>query len=491
MAQEQQQFPLSGIEELERSPSGAPSSAHAVGDYFSTDEIFQRVAASADEEFELPMRLLFWGGLAAGLSIGLSFYARAAVMSLTESDLIGNLLYPIGFLLIVIGRYQLFTENTLTPVTLVLTRIASVPLLLRNWGVVLAANILGAAILAALLAFTPIFESGAREAAIGIGDHALKASWDALFFKGIMAGWLVASMVWLVHAARDTISRIFLVIFIMYIVPTADLYHCIIGICEALFMVFNGLATLPQAVFGFFLPVLLGNTVGGVLLVAILNYAQTRNNRFPDRDCNQLELTWREWLFEFHAGRPTPDEMDSEQYQRASLLGTPVSERDQIHGNPDAPLTIVQYGDYECPDSRNIYALVQRLTNRIDDDFRYVFRHLPLGSHHPRAIAAAQAAEAAGLQGAFWQMHDKLFHNPVNLSDDDLQSYAADLGLDVKQFWTDFNSEGVAQKVEADRKAALDNEIYSSMNLFINGYRYFDSFELEPLAQVVKRKARS
>ena len=136
-------------------------------------------------------------------------------MAQTDSALVGNLLYPIGFLLIVIGRYQLFTENTLTPVTLVLTRIASVPMLLRNWAIVLFANVLGAIGLAFLLAYTPIFEADAFAEAIAIGEHALEASWDALFFKGVMAGWLVASMVWLVHAARDTMSRIVLVFFIM------------------------------------------------------------------------------------------------------------------------------------------------------------------------------------------------------------------------------------------------------------------------------------
>lgn len=484
------QYPLGDVKTLDRSEAGAPTAGHAVRDYFSTDEIFQRVAASADEEFELPLRLLFWGGLAAGLSIGLSFYARAAVMAQTDSALVGNLLYPIGFLLIVIGRYQLFTENTLTPVTLVLTRIASIPMLLRNWGVVLGANVIGAAILAAVLAFTPIFEGGAREEAIAIGEHALEAGWGALFFKGVMAGWLVASMVWLVHAARDTVSRVILVFFIMYIVPTADLYHCIIGMCEALFMVFSGLANLPDALFNFFLPVLLGNTVGGVLLVAILNYAQTLNNRFPDRDCNQLELTWREWLFEFHAGRPEPTDLSRSDNPVAAQLQTPVNDQDHVHGDAAAPVTLVQYGDYECPDSRHLYALIQRISEHVDVDYRYVYRHLPLGAHHPRALPAAYAAEAAGRQGAFWQMHDLLFHNQAHLSDDDLRAYAEQLGLDVEHFWRDYNAWAVRQKVHADRDAARENAVYSSLNLFINGERYFGEFDLDPIVAAIQQTSQ-
>lgn len=282
--------------------SNSPSSGRAVRDFFGTDEIFQRIVASADEEMSLSMRLIFFSGLAAGLSIGLSFLARAAITARVPQDetgLIGNLLYPIGFLLIVLGRYQLFTENTLTPVTLVLTRLASIPSLLRNWGVVLVANVIGAAIVAFVFANSNILEPEAFAVAIEFGEHALSYSWDTLFMKGMIAGWLVASMVWLTHAARDTISRFVIVFFIMYLIPSAELFHCIVGACEVLFLFFTGNATLGAAMLGFFTPVVLGNTVGGVLLVAILNYAQTRENRFPDRDYEELELSWREWLFTF------------------------------------------------------------------------------------------------------------------------------------------------------------------------------------------------
>lgn len=490
MESEQKQYPMGAVDELTHSASGAPASGHAVRDYFSTDEIFQRVAASADEEFGLSTRLLFLGGLAAGLSIGLSFLARATVTAQTDSALVGNLLYPIGFLLIVIGRYALFTENTLTPVTLVLTRIASIPALLQNWGVVLLANIIGAILLAAVLAFTPIMADEALAEAIAIGEHALEASWDALFFKGVVAGWLVASMVWLVHAARDTMSRLFIVFFIMYMVPTADLYHCIIGMCEAMFMVFKGLTDIPSAIFGFFLPVLVGNTVGGVFLVAILNYAQTRNNRFPEHD-HQLELTWREWFLGFHKGRPMPSEMTPEQAERAGTLSSEVDDNDHVHGTLDAPITIVQYGDYQCADSRHIYGLVQQIATKLDIGYAYVYRHLPLGSHHPRATAAAKAAEAAGKQGAFWQMHDKLFHNHKNLQDTDLEDYAEQLGLDIAKFWKDFNTTVIQEKLNHDRETALNNELYTSQNLFINQQRYLGEFDLDEVAQTIKNKVQS
>ena len=293
---------------FDRAGSGAPAAGHAVRDLFSTDEIFQRLVATADEEFVRSTRLLFLSGLAAGLSIGLSFVARAAVTASAGEggELVGNILYPIGFLLIVLGRYQLFTENTLTPVTLVLTRIASVPELLRLWGVVLTANVLGAFLMAILLAKTGVLDADSAAVARGFGLHGLEFGWGPLFWKGVIAGWLVASMVWLNHAARDSTTRFFIVLFVMYLIPSLDLFHCVIGACEMFYLVILGDATLGAAGY-FFSAVVLGNTVGGVLLVAILNYAQTRERRFPDRDCDDLTLTWREFMFGLEPGsQPGP-----------------------------------------------------------------------------------------------------------------------------------------------------------------------------------------
>ncbi len=312
---------------LDRSESGAPAAGHAVRDLFSTDEIFQRLVATADEEFVRSNRLLFLSGLAAGLSIGLSFVARAAIFAETGSTMASNLLYPAGFLLIVLGRYQLFTENTLTPVTLVLTRIASVPQLLRLWAVVLAANLTGAALAALAFAATPLFDPDTAEVARGFAEHGLETSTSALFWKGMMAGWIVASMVWLNHAARETTARLLVVMILMTLIPSLDLFHCVIGSCEALYLVFQGLASAAEA--GRFVgAVLVGNTVGGVLLVGILNFAQTRGKRFPERA--DRSLTWREFLFGRHAGRSRQAERDGHTGAEAdgkaeSLLDRPVN----------------------------------------------------------------------------------------------------------------------------------------------------------------------
>jgi formate/nitrite transporter FocA (FNT family)/predicted DsbA family dithiol-disulfide isomerase len=300
--------PSAGIREaIDRSKSGAPAAGEAVRDRFSADEIFQRIVATADEEFARSNRLLFLSGLAAGLSITLSFVGAATLGAAVPANLarpIGYLLYPLGFLFIVMGGYQLFTENTFTPVTLVLTRIASLPALLRVWGVVFTANILGAAGGGYLLANTGVFGPEAAAVAADLAHHVLDLSWSELFWKGVIAGWLVAGLVWLTHAARSATARVLLIFTIIYTVGVAGLAHSVIGSAEVLYLVFQGEVTIARFLSGFLVPATLGNTVGGVVLVALVNYSHTRERRFPDRDCRVLELGWREWLTGNHMGQP-------------------------------------------------------------------------------------------------------------------------------------------------------------------------------------------
>ncbi len=297
-------------EAIERSERGAPAAGSAVRDRFSSDEIFQRVIATADEEFSQSKRLLFLSGLAAGFAMSLSFVGVAALTALLSGDggsttAVGYLLYPLGFIFTVLGSYQLFTENTLTPVTLVMTRIASIPALLRIWGVVFAANVLGVAASAYVLANTGVFSPAAMAAASEIGRHFFELSWADIFCKGVFAGVLIAGMVWLVHAAQDTAARVLLVFMLTYAVGATELAHCIVGSAETLFVVFNGGESLWSFLTHFLAPATLGNTVGGVVFVAVLNYSQTRDRLIRNRDCQVLELGWSEWLFGNHIGRPT------------------------------------------------------------------------------------------------------------------------------------------------------------------------------------------
>jgi formate/nitrite transporter FocA (FNT family) len=290
-----------------RSPSGAPATGRAVRDVLSADETFQRLTATADEEFQRTVRQLIFSGLGAGLALGMVFLGRiagAAAVGDYEA-LAASLLYPIGFIIVVIGRYQLYTENTLTPVTLVLTRVASVPSLLRLWVIVFGANVFGAWILGAFLAYPGVLEEPIRVMGAEIARHAFEIPVVALFLRGILAGALVGAMVWLTHAVREGTARVMIIYGIFLLIPVAGLFHVITGFVEVVYGVFLGEGTWGQA-FAFLIAVGLGNTVGGVVLVALLNFGQTRERRIPEGS-ELEELHWKDWLFGFRAGLAMDD----------------------------------------------------------------------------------------------------------------------------------------------------------------------------------------
>jgi formate/nitrite transporter FocA (FNT family) len=282
----------------DRARSGAPAAGKAVGDRFSTDEIFQRVVATADEEVETNTRKLYLSGLAAGFAITLTFFVYATVTAAFPDDatgMVAPLLYPIGFVYIIMGRYQLYTENTLTPVTLVLTRVASVPALLRVWVGVLAGNLTGAAVGAFVLATTGVFSPAAAAAAVDIGLAGVATPWWDLVFKAVFAGWVVAGLVWLEHAVRDSISRVVLVYLAIFTIPATGLYHIVVSATDVFYLVFTRNVALSVGLWEFAVPVLLGNTVGGVFLVTLLNYGQTEN-RFPEGNGRRPRIALRDWL---------------------------------------------------------------------------------------------------------------------------------------------------------------------------------------------------
>lgn len=256
--------------------ANSPSTGEAVRDFFAHEEIFQRVLATAKHECGIPNKTLFLSGIAAGLSLGISMLARGAIYSFGGDDpalLLANLVYPLGFVFVILGRYQLFTENTLTPVILVLDRQQSVLHLLKIWSLVLAGNLVGVAGLALLMAKAGVLSDPAAAASLELAHHAIEPAWWPLFWKGVVAGTIVAMMAWLVHAARDSTTRFLIVFALMFVVPTAELAHCIVGAGEAFYLLFVGEGSVLPLLGQFFVPVLLGNTIGGVVFVALLNFA--------------------------------------------------------------------------------------------------------------------------------------------------------------------------------------------------------------------------
>ena len=307
-------------EAVERSRSGAPAAGAVVRDRFETDEIFQRIIAAADEEMDTGTRELFFSALAGGFAITITFLVYASLTAKTDGHpVLSALLYPLGFVYIILGGYQLYTENTLPPVALVLERLASFPALLRTWTLVALGNFAGGALGALALAYGGVFEPSTAAAAIELSEKGLHTDWWALFVKGGFAGLVVAGVVWLDYASRDTITRFVLVYVAFLVIPIADLFHVVVSFTELAFLFYLGEAALLPGLVGFVLPVLLGNTLGGVLLVTVVNYFQTTERRLADarHDGAARQLSIREWIGGGSVGRSyVPADRDYDRKRR-------------------------------------------------------------------------------------------------------------------------------------------------------------------------------
>ena len=175
-----------------------------------------------------------------------------------------------------------------------------------------------------------------------------------------------------------------------------------------------------------------------------------------------------------------PPEIES-----ARALARLESGVDHIRG-PDSARDLVEYGDYECPYSRQAYREIERIERSLPDGVRFAFRHFPLATIHPHAVAAAMAAEAAALQGRFWEMHDLLFHRQDALEDDDLRTYAHELGLDVDRFDGDRTSTGVAARVQRDvATGEASGEVNGTPTLFVDGVVHRGGYDRTTLIEVL------
>ena len=161
-----------------------------------------------------------------------------------------------------------------------------------------------------------------------------------------------------------------------------------------------------------------------------------------------------------------------------SRLRPPLNSQDHLLGNPDARIALVEYGDYECPHCGRAYYMVNSLEDALGDDLLFAFRNFPMSQVHPHAFRAAQAAEAAGLQGSYWKMHNLLFENQQFLEDEDLFHYAELCRLDLGDFARDLDSEPVTAKIRADFLSGARSGVNGTPTFFVDGERYEGSWEL-------------
>ena len=168
---------------------------------------------------------------------------------------------------------------------------------------------------------------------------------------------------------------------------------------------------------------------------------------------------------------------DPDSSSENASLTMPVSKRDHIQGLTDAPLTLVEYGDYECPACGQAYPIIKAIQHAAGKQLRFVFRNFPLVNAHPYAEHAAEAAESAGTRGRFWEMHDLLFENQAGLEDQQLAQYAMELGLDARTLVTEVREGRFTPRIREDFISGVKSGVNGTPTFFINALRYDGDYD--------------
>lgn len=243
----------------------------------SAAEIFGRASAAGEEELARPAHNLAFSALGAGLAMGLSGLGVALLLGVLGKEGAGQAVaflgYSVGFVVVILGRQQLFTENTLFPVAATLHDATLVWRTAWLWTVVLAGNLVGTALFASVVAFTPAVSSKALAQLAQLGVVQAERSFATVFWTAVVAGWIVALVAWLVTAATDTSGRILAIVLLSYFVGLGEFAHSIAGSAEVLTALFHGEAA-GAAVLLWHIAAVAGNAVGGVVIVAFFNYGQ-------------------------------------------------------------------------------------------------------------------------------------------------------------------------------------------------------------------------
>jgi protein-disulfide isomerase len=167
-------------------------------------------------------------------------------------------------------------------------------------------------------------------------------------------------------------------------------------------------------------------------------------------------------------------------------LTVPLNERDHVIGPETAPVTVVEYGDYECPYCGAAHPVTKALQQALGDNLRFAYRHFPLSQIHPHSYQAAEAAEAAGAQDRFWEMHDMLFENQTRLTTQDLLAYGGALGLELEPFAADFAQHRHAPKIREDFLSGVRSGVNGTPTFFINGVRHDGGYDLASMLEAVR-----
>ena len=254
------------------------------GTRLTAAEIHHNILAPAEREMQRSSWALLWSSLASGMVIGFSCLASAfaaSVVSESQAHVAAAAAYPLGFIFVIMARSELFTENTLAPVIPLLERRDRETLisLLRIWGLLLAGNLLGAAIFGVALARTPIVTGMVSTELHQLAREATAGSFGQVLYSAVFGGWLIALLAWLLASTRSTMAQIVLIWLCTAPISALQFRHSIAGSVEAFYLAALGDASWGAMLGGFTAPAVLGNAIGGVLLVALLNYGQVAADR--------------------------------------------------------------------------------------------------------------------------------------------------------------------------------------------------------------------
>ncbi|HHG9064239.1 TPA: formate/nitrite transporter family protein [Citrobacter freundii] len=244
--------------------------------------IHEHIRQDGEKEMERDAMALLWSAIAAGMSMGASLLAKGIFHVQLEGVpggfLLENLGYTFGFIIVIMARQQLFTENTVTAVLPVMQNptLGNFGLLMRLWSVVLLGNIIGTGVAAWAFEHMPIFDEETRDAFVKIGMDVMKNTPVEMFSNAIISGWLIATMVWMFPAAGA--AKIVVIILMTWLIALGDTTHIVVGSVEILYLVFNGTLHWSDFFWPFALPTLAGNICGGTFIFALMSHAQIRND---------------------------------------------------------------------------------------------------------------------------------------------------------------------------------------------------------------------
>ena len=260
-------------EEIEVDEEQLPSRAAA---------IHEQIRQDGEKELERDSIALLWSAIAAGLSMGASLMAKGIfqvnLAGIPGAFLLENLGYTFGFIIVIMARQQLFTENTVTAVLPVMHKPSgsNFLLLLRLWGMVLLGNLVGTGLAALAFAHMPVFDEATRLAFTHISEKVMANPPAEMFANAVIAGWIIATMVWMFPSAGA--AKILVIILMTWLVALGDLSHIVVGSVEVWYLVFTGALPWQDFIWPFALPTLAGNIIGGTFIFALISHAQIRND---------------------------------------------------------------------------------------------------------------------------------------------------------------------------------------------------------------------